>query len=155
MAARVYLDRRSLLPAVSHSFLATAPSVNMNTNSQQPKRPKDGVITSLNLAIEAMNIAKGATNVTPATAVFGVVGTLLTMIRVCLISCGNELLIHVDSGLYGHPNRIRRARASMRRGMQSSSPGIGWEETDGPRSACARCNCTVGEVGQLSYAQFG
>ena len=50
----------------------------------KPKRPKgqDGNISSLNLAIEAMNLAKEVSSFTPAKAVFGSVGVLLTMIRV-------------------------------------------------------------------------
>ena len=50
----------------------------------KPKRPKgqDGTISSLNLAIEAMNLAKEVSSITPAKAVFGSVGVLLIMIRV-------------------------------------------------------------------------
>ena len=52
----------------------------------KPQRPKeqDGSISSLDLAIEAMNLAKEVTSVTPAKAVFGSVGVLLTTIRVRL-----------------------------------------------------------------------
>lgn len=51
------------------------------------RRPKgrDGTISSLNLAIEAVNLAKDASSITPANAVFGSVGTLLTMVRVRFI----------------------------------------------------------------------
>ena len=38
----------------------------------------------LNVAIEAMNLAKEVSSVTPAKAVFGSVSVLLTMIRVRL-----------------------------------------------------------------------
>jgi len=53
----------------------------MVTKSQQQKR-RDVTISSLNTAIEALNIMKEATSITPAPAVFGTVSVLLTMIRV-------------------------------------------------------------------------
>ena len=53
----------------------------MDANSQQPER-RDGALSALNAAIEAMNLAKEVSSVTPAKAVFGSVGVLLTMIRV-------------------------------------------------------------------------
>ena len=53
----------------------------MAANSQQPKG-RDGTISSLNVAIEALNLAKEAASVTPAKAVFGSVSILLTMIKV-------------------------------------------------------------------------
>jgi len=43
---------------------------------------RDGVLSTLNVAIEAMNLAKEISSVTPAKAVFGSVSVLLTMIRV-------------------------------------------------------------------------
>ena len=54
----------------------------MDANSRQQKR-QDNTLSLLNAAIEAMNLAKGLSSVTPAQAVFGSVGVLLTMIRVC------------------------------------------------------------------------
>ena len=53
----------------------------MDPNEQRPKR-QDGVLSSLNAAIDAMNIAKDVMNITPAKAVFGCVSVVLTMIRV-------------------------------------------------------------------------
>ena len=53
----------------------------MDANSHQPKR-RDGTLSALNTAIEAMNLAKEVSGVTPAKAVFGSVSVLLTMIRV-------------------------------------------------------------------------
>ena len=49
-----------------------------------PQRPKgrDGALSLLNAAIEALNIANDLSSITPAKAVFSSVGTLLTMIRV-------------------------------------------------------------------------
>ena len=60
----------------------------MATKSQRPKGP-DGVL-ALNLAINALSVAKEISSVTPAPAgaVFSSVSILLTMIRVSfLLSC--------------------------------------------------------------------
>ena len=49
----------------------------------------------LNAAIEALNLAKEISSVTPAKAVFGSVSVLLVMIRVRFLgSCGSWLMIH-------------------------------------------------------------
>ena len=53
----------------------------METKLQRPKG-RDGTLSSLNVAIEAMNLAKEVACITPAKAVFGSVSILLTMIRV-------------------------------------------------------------------------
>jgi len=56
----------------------------MDANSQRP-RPKrrDSALPMLNAAIEAMNLAKEVSCMTPAKAVFGSASIILTMIRVC------------------------------------------------------------------------
>ena len=56
----------------------------MDANSKQEKW-RDGVLSSLNAAIEAMNLAKELASVTPAKAIFGSVSVLLTMIRVSVL----------------------------------------------------------------------
>jgi hypothetical protein len=50
----------------------------------KPKRPRgeSDAPSSLNSAIDGLNLAKEASSITPAEAVFGSVGILLTMIRV-------------------------------------------------------------------------
>jgi len=53
----------------------------MQANSQRPKG-RDGTISSLNIAIEGLNLAKEISSVTPAKAVFGSASVLLTMIKV-------------------------------------------------------------------------
>ena len=53
----------------------------MDTKYQRQKE-QNNAVSSLNLAIEALNLAKEIANATPAKAVFGSVGVLLTMIRV-------------------------------------------------------------------------
>jgi len=53
----------------------------MDIGAQQRKR-RDNIISSLNLAIDALNLAGGIVDIVPAKAVFGPVSALLTMIRV-------------------------------------------------------------------------
>ena len=49
----------------------------MATGSQQPKR-LDGVLSSLNTAFDAMNIAKGVVGHTPAKVVFASLSALFS-----------------------------------------------------------------------------
>ena len=65
----------------------------MNAKSQRPKR-RDGAISPLNAAIEALNLAKEISSATPAKAVFGSVSAILTMIRVRFLLCRNPHQIH-------------------------------------------------------------
>ena len=53
----------------------------MTTTSQRPDR-REGALSPLNAAIEAMNLAKEISSITPAKAVFGTVSVILTMVRV-------------------------------------------------------------------------
>ena len=56
----------------------------MEAESQRPKA-RDGVVSGLNTAIEALNLAKEVSSVTPAKAVFGSVSAILAMIRVSFL----------------------------------------------------------------------
>jgi len=56
----------------------------MYPNTPQPKR-RNNVVSSLNVAIETLNLAKEVSGITPAKAVFGFVSVLLTMVRVSFI----------------------------------------------------------------------
>ena len=66
----------------------------MDTNFQQQKG-RDGALSSLNAAIEAMDLAKELSGITPAKAVFGSVSVLLTMIRVSALFSGYLLRIQI------------------------------------------------------------
>ena len=73
---RVQVPLRSLTQR--RSLPATA---RMATESQRPEG-NDRSLASLNGAIQALNLAKDISSVTPAKAVFGSASTVLTMIRV-------------------------------------------------------------------------
>ena len=86
----------------------------MEAKSQRPKG-RDGVLSSLNVAIEAMNLAKEVSSITPAKAVFGTVSVLLVMIRVCsLLSYDEMTQVHAWPGLDGQQIGPRRARIGVR-----------------------------------------
>ena len=61
----------------------------MEAKSQR-RKGQESKISALNAAIEALNLAKELSSVTPAKAVFGSVSVILTMIRV------SSLLSSVD-----------------------------------------------------------
>ena len=66
----------------------------MTDKSQRPKG-RDGVLSSMNMAIDGLNLAKEISGVAPAKAVFGSVAVLLTMIKVCFLPvCDETFQIH-------------------------------------------------------------
>ena len=67
----------------------------MATRPQRPKR-RDTTLSSLNAAIEGVNLAKDSLGMTPAKAAFGSVSVILTTIRVGVLPvCGSRLLANV------------------------------------------------------------
>ena len=65
----------------------------MTDKSQRPKGPVgDGALSTLDLAIDGLNLAKEVASITPAKAAFGAVAILLVMIRVSLLFSCNEIL---------------------------------------------------------------
>jgi hypothetical protein len=71
----------------------------MDTKPQQPigakpQRPndRDGAISALNVAIDALHLAEKSSRITPIKAAFASVDTLLATIRVCLLLFYNDLL---------------------------------------------------------------
>jgi len=79
----------------------------MAANSQRPRR-QDGVLSTLNVAIDVLNLAKEVSSVTPAKAVFGSVSVLLTMVRVRFaLYCYEMFQAHTQPGLDGQRSGIR------------------------------------------------
>jgi len=73
----------------------------MEAKSQRPK-DREGVISALNVAIEATSLAERVTSFTPAKAAFGTVSVLLTMVKVRLLLFCNDLLqVHTYPGQDG------------------------------------------------------
>ena len=83
-----------------------------------PQRPKgrDGTLSSLNIAIETMNLAKEVSSITPAKAVFVSVSVLLTMVRVRFaVSYDRKPHVHVWPGFDGQQTGLCRSQLSLRR----------------------------------------
>jgi hypothetical protein len=82
----------------------------MEAESQRPKE-HEGTISTLNTAIEALNLAKELSSITPAKAVFGSVSVILTMIRVgfLLVFVGRLQTEMHPTGRDDQPGRLHRA----------------------------------------------
>jgi len=79
----------------------------MQAKSQQPKG-RDGVISSLNIAIEGLNLAKEVSSVAPAKAVFGSASILLTLVKVCFVLfCDEVAQTHTWPGHHGQQTGLR------------------------------------------------
>jgi len=86
----------------------------MEAESQRPKE-REGAISALDAAIEAMNLAKELSSITPAKAVFGSVSVVLTMTRVSFLpACVDRSRAEMYLGLDDQPGGLRRTRASLR-----------------------------------------
>jgi hypothetical protein len=66
-----------------HTSFSQLPLI--STMDAKSQRRKDVTLSSLNMAIEAMNLAKEVASITPAKAVFGSVSIVLTMIKVSFL----------------------------------------------------------------------
>jgi hypothetical protein len=69
------------LTAYYSLFTCYIDSEPMEADAQRQKR-RANVLSSLNVAIEALNLAKEVSSITPAKVVFGSVSIIITMIRV-------------------------------------------------------------------------
>jgi hypothetical protein len=79
----------------------------MDAKPQQSKG-RDGILSSLNMAIDAMNLAKDIVDIAPARAAFGSVSALLTTIRVrFFLFCNDELQVHMYPGLDSERTGLR------------------------------------------------
>ena len=85
----------------------------MDANSQRPKG-RDGVLSSLNIAIEGLNLAKDLCAIAPAQAAFGSVSILLRMIRVGFLPFSDKKFqAHMESGFDGQQIGLCRVGASL------------------------------------------
>jgi hypothetical protein len=65
-------------------------------STSQRKIGRDGVLSTLDVLVQALNIAKDTCGIPPAQIAFGSACVLLTMIRVrFVLLCQDELLTHV------------------------------------------------------------
>ena len=74
----------------------------MNAKSSKREKRQESVLSLLNAAIEAMNLAKEVSSATPAKAIFGTVSALLTMVKVRFPpSSDGTSKVHAESGING------------------------------------------------------
>ena len=99
----------------------------MASPSQRPKG-RDGVISTLDLVIQGLTLAKDTCGFPPAQAALGAASALLAMIRVrSPLFYRGGLPVHVYSGLRGQQTGLRRPWAGMCRCVQSHQSGFGRE----------------------------
>ena len=82
----------------------------------QESDARDGLLFSLNAAIDALGLAKEISM--PAKAIFGSVSALLTMIRVCsLLFCYDGALTRIYSGFHGQRSGLHQSWVALRRDL--------------------------------------
>ena len=98
-----------------HGFL---PAIWTWTTKPESQRPdgREGIISTLDTVIVAVNLAERNSNIPPAKAGFcESVSALLATNRVCLLlSCNDRSQVHTCLGLDGRRTRLRRARVALR-----------------------------------------
>ena len=126
----------------------------MADKSQRP-RGRDAVLSSLNMAIDALNLAKELSSVTPAKAVFGTVTILLTMIKVRSLLFRDEIFpAHTWPGHDGQRSGLRRRRAVLRRYLQGPRPGDERKEAGRSQPVGVRRNKSVDDVSKAIGTRF-
>ena len=87
-------DSRSSGPC---TLFPQPPSISTMASSQQPKE-RDGVLSALDVLIQALNLAKDSCGIPPAQIALGSAAVLLTMIRVRFLPILEDgLLTRVDA----------------------------------------------------------
>jgi hypothetical protein len=71
------------------------------TSTSRPQKGRDVILPTLDVFIQALNIAKDACGIPPAQIALGSAGTLLTMIRVRFLLREGEPLTHTFLGYDG------------------------------------------------------
>jgi hypothetical protein len=70
--------------------------------SSQQSKGRDSILATLDISIQALNLAKDSCGIPPAQIAFGSASVLLAMIRVCsLLLCSEALLIRDYLGYDG------------------------------------------------------
>lgn len=86
----------------------------MEANAKQSKE-REGTVSALNAAIEVLSLAKEASSIAPANAVFGSVSIVLAMIRVgSPLFLANGVRTEALLGRDGQPGGLHRTWAGLR-----------------------------------------
>jgi hypothetical protein len=92
ITAHPYQASASSWSPAPHTPSSHPPPLPTMASSQQPKG-RDAVLTTLDISIQALNIAKDACGIPPAQVAFGSATVLLTMIRVPFLIFYEEKLL--------------------------------------------------------------
>ena len=84
IAARLYQRSESSSQPAGYNVSSDHIDFEPMAPSAQRQKRRDFILTSLNVAIEASNLAKEFCSITPAKPVFGSLSVILTMIKVDL-----------------------------------------------------------------------
>jgi hypothetical protein len=123
------------------------PQVSTMASTSQGNDGRDGLSSTLDSDIQVINRARDTSGIPPAQDAFDSAGALLTTIRVRSLPLrGCELQAHIHSGPDVQQTGIRRSWAIVRRGMQSSRPGVERQADGRSRSVGARGNWRVDHV---------
>ena len=100
IAARLYWRSESSSQPAGNNF----PSDHINFGAMDPdaqrQKRRDIVLSSLNVAIEASNLAKEFCSITPAKPVFSSLSVILTMIKVyLLLRCLYRLIEYIQESM--------------------------------------------------------
>jgi hypothetical protein len=118
----------------------------------QPQTGRDVVLPTLDVFIQALNIAKDACGIPPAQIALGSASALLTMIRVrvSLLLCEYGPRNHVYPGHHGQLSGLRRPWEELRKCVSSVAPEIDREAIGRTHSGRVRCDWRTDYVSQTS-----
>jgi hypothetical protein len=117
--------------------------------SSQQQKGRDGVLSTLDVFIQALNVAKDSCGIPPAQIAFGSASVLLTMIRVCfLLLCKDKLLTRVHLGHDGQRPGLCRPWTGLRRCMSDTLQEIEGETVRSTQPVCPGCDWSADHVSQ-------
>ena len=119
-----YVVRLQVLPhnlRLTHLSLPHLPLLSTMASIPQPQKGRGGVISVLDVFIQALDLAKGACGIPQAQIAFGAASLLLTMIRVrSSLLWEGQLLTHVYLGHDDQRPGLLRTWADLRWCMPSA-----------------------------------
>jgi hypothetical protein len=117
------------------------------------QKERDVILPTLDVFIQALNIAKDACGIPPAQIALGSASTLLTMIRACFPPlCKGGPLTHVYLGHIGQLSGLCRPRTELRQCMSSSPPEAERETIGRAQPGGLRCDWRSDDVSHTSDA---
>jgi len=126
----------------------------MDIEAQKQER-RDNILSSLNAAIEVLNLVGGISDIVPAKALFGTVSVVLTMIKVSSpLICVNRLQVEVCVGFHDQPDGLRRTWTGLRRCLHRPRQRTEGEEVERSQQFCIGSNWPADDVSYAGSAHF-